>query len=115
MSFPQYAVSKWIGHSITVSGRHYVNDVPDELFAKAAHITPASASTPAQREAQQKSHEGAGNARKQKRTADQLCSPCSGDFRDLQESSASHCQSRKWSRGESNPRPGTVNRSRLHA
>jgi len=22
MNFPQYAVSKWIGHSITVSGRH---------------------------------------------------------------------------------------------
>jgi integrase len=32
MTFPQYAVSKWIGHSITVSGRHYVNDVPEELF-----------------------------------------------------------------------------------
>ena len=36
MTFPQYAVSKWIGHSITVSGRHYANDVPDELFDKAA-------------------------------------------------------------------------------
>ncbi len=36
MTFPQYAVSKWIGHSITVSGRHYANDVPDELFTKAA-------------------------------------------------------------------------------
>ncbi len=36
MTFPQYAVSKWIGHSITISGRHYVNDVPDELFTKAA-------------------------------------------------------------------------------
>lgn len=35
MTFPQYAVSKWIGHSITVSGRHYVNHVPDELFDKA--------------------------------------------------------------------------------
>ncbi len=29
---PQYAVSRWIGHSITVSGKHYVNNVPDELF-----------------------------------------------------------------------------------
>jgi hypothetical protein len=36
MSFPQYAVSKWIGHSITVSGRHYANAVPDELFDRAA-------------------------------------------------------------------------------
>lgn len=35
-TFPQYAVSKWIGHSITVSGKHYANNVPDELFAKAA-------------------------------------------------------------------------------
>jgi integrase len=30
--FPQYAVSRWIGHSITVSGKHYANNVPDELF-----------------------------------------------------------------------------------
>jgi integrase len=38
MSFPQYAVSKWIGHSITVSGRHYANDVPMVLYAKAAQV-----------------------------------------------------------------------------
>lgn len=31
-SFPQYAVSKWIGHSIVISGRHYANSIPDELF-----------------------------------------------------------------------------------
>jgi len=36
MTFPQYAVSRWIGHSITISGRHYANDVPDELSDKAA-------------------------------------------------------------------------------
>jgi hypothetical protein len=36
MTFPQFAESKWIGHSITVSGKHYANDVPHELFAKAA-------------------------------------------------------------------------------
>jgi len=36
MSFPQFAVSKWIGHGIVVSGKHYVNAVPDELFSKAA-------------------------------------------------------------------------------
>jgi integrase len=35
-TFPQFAVSKWIGHSITVSGKHYANLVPEELFAKAA-------------------------------------------------------------------------------
>lgn len=38
MTHPQYAVSKWIGHSITVSGRHYANDVPDELFDRAAGL-----------------------------------------------------------------------------
>lgn len=36
MFFPQYVVSKWIGHSITVSGRHYANTVPEELFDQAA-------------------------------------------------------------------------------
>jgi hypothetical protein len=34
--FPQFAVSRWIGHSITVSGKHYANMVPDELFDRAA-------------------------------------------------------------------------------
>ncbi len=47
MSFPQFAVSRWIGHSITVSGKHYANAVPDELFEKAAEKgvirTPAEA------------------------------------------------------------------------
>lgn len=36
MRFPQFAVSKRIGHSIIVSGRHDANAVPDELFDKAA-------------------------------------------------------------------------------
>ena len=36
MAYPQYAVSKWIGYSITISGRHYANAEPDELFDKAA-------------------------------------------------------------------------------
>ncbi len=35
LTFPQYAVSKWIGHSIAVSGKHYTHgDVPDELFER---------------------------------------------------------------------------------
>ena len=33
---PQFAVSKWIGHSLTISGRHYANHVRDELFDRAA-------------------------------------------------------------------------------
>jgi hypothetical protein len=35
-SFPQYAVSLWMGHGITISGKPYANAVPDELFDKAA-------------------------------------------------------------------------------
>jgi integrase len=53
MTFPQYAVSKWIGHSITVSGKHYANSVPDELFVKAADIgSDQAAHNPAQQAAE---------------------------------------------------------------
>lgn len=38
MTYPQFAVSKWIGHSITVSGKHYANAVPDELFDRVADV-----------------------------------------------------------------------------
>jgi hypothetical protein len=44
MSFPQYAVSRWIGHSIAISGKHYANSVPDELFDRAAQIAAHGAS-----------------------------------------------------------------------
>lgn len=60
MTFPQYAVSKWIGHSITVSGRHYANAVPDELFERAAKLSASCA----QRQAQEKASESARNERK---------------------------------------------------
>lgn len=59
MTFPQYAVSKWIGHSITISGKHYANSVPDELFDRAAKATAC-----AQRKAQRQASETGGNARK---------------------------------------------------
>jgi len=58
MDSPQYAVSNWIGHSITVSGRHYVNAVPDELFDKVAGLR---GSNQAQRNAHQKAPEMSGN------------------------------------------------------
>lgn len=48
MTYPQYAVSKWIGHGLTVSGRHYVNDVPEELFDKAVVCGTQAAQNPAQ-------------------------------------------------------------------
>jgi hypothetical protein len=34
-TYPQYAVSAWMGHSIEVSARHYLQ-VPRELYDKAA-------------------------------------------------------------------------------
>jgi integrase len=37
--FPQYIVSYWLGHSITVSEKHYLQ-VPEELYEKVAHSTP---------------------------------------------------------------------------
>ena len=46
--YPQFAVSKWIGHSITVSGKHYANLVPDELFDKVATSVPQAAQNAAQ-------------------------------------------------------------------
>jgi len=48
MVYPQYAVSQWIGHSITVSGRHYVNAVPDELFDRASEVDAEAAHNAAQ-------------------------------------------------------------------
>ncbi len=41
MTLPQFAVSRWIGHSIEISGKHYTNAVPDELFDQAAGQTGA--------------------------------------------------------------------------
>ena len=32
--YPQYAVSKWIGHSITISGKHYANAIPEERYER---------------------------------------------------------------------------------
>ena len=102
MTFPQYVVSKWIGHSITVSGRHYANDVPDELYKQAART-----GMQAQRNAQQKAHETGRNDAKQKATASVANGRNSLGCENLQESSVSPATTRDWRRGESNPRPGT--------
>jgi len=103
MTFPQYAVSKWIGHSITVSGRHYANAVPDELLDKASGVAGC-----AQRNAQRKAHETGGNGEKEECAADADESRNSRGFRELRDISASSCGAREWSRGESNPRPVAV-------
>lgn len=110
MTFPQYAVSKWIGHSITVSGRHYANDVPDELFTKATN-----ASGSAQRHAQQKAHETHRNNQNEKKAASKADDPNSGVFENLRDISVSPCKTTRWSRGESNPRAVTVSIPPLHA
>src|SRR3712207_7230032 len=38
--YPQYAVSTWIGHDITVSAQHYLQ-VPEELYRKVSAGKPA--------------------------------------------------------------------------
>ncbi len=109
MHFPQYAVSKWIGHSITISGKHYANDVPDELFDKAARVGATEAvQNPVQHPA------ASGRKRSQAPGVgldDETHNPAGrGALREL----ASCCEpDEQWSRGESNPRAGTVSRPRL--
>jgi integrase len=107
MTFPQYAVSKWIGHSITISGRHYANDVPDELFARAANAR-GDCGNDAQRQAQQKTQEATGKERKQKKAAGDADDLNSGVFENLRDISVSPLKTSRWSRGELNPRVGAV-------
>ncbi len=104
MTYPQFAVSKWIGHSITVSGRHYANAVPDELFDRAAGIAPSAAQNAAQHPPAsgrtESQTEGTGKSRASKNPAQR------GALR----RNASSCGSReKWSRGDSNPRAPSAN------
>ena len=35
--YPQYVVSRWMGHNIRVSDRHYLQ-VPEELYEKVARV-----------------------------------------------------------------------------
>ena len=111
MTFPQFAVSRWIGHSITISGKHYANAVPDELFERAAKSSAACA----QRQAQRKASDGAGNEQKQGNAADRAEARISADFRDLRLVSASPGSSEEWSRGDSHPRAETSSLPHLRA
>ena len=110
MDFPQYAVSKWIGHSIEVSGKHYANDVPDELFDRIANTGETEAvQNPVQQPAEP--------ARKLSQTENDESGQADDNPVDCEalRSSATRCeQLDKWSRGESNPRAGTVSKPRLH-
>ena len=92
MTFPQYAVSRWIGHSITVSGKHYANAVPDELLNKASGVA-----TCAQRNVQRKAHETGGNAKNEECAADGALNTTA--FRELRDICADDGDGKKWSRG----------------
>ena len=108
MTFPQYAVSKWIGHSIAISGRHYANAVPDELFDKAAEHGAALRNS-----AQRKASDRPRNERKSNDNASQSESANSRGVQVLRVLSAQCESEEKWSRGESNPRPETVSKRPL--
>ena len=112
MTFPQYAVSKWIGHSITISGRHYANDVPDELFTMAANADTASINS-AQRNAQQKLHETGGNESREAKSEMSDSPPAPGFFGELQQASSTCVNVEKGERGDSNPRPPRPQRGAL--
>ena len=115
MKFPQYAASKWMGHSTTVSGRYCANDVLDELFDKAAELAAGEATEQARRNAQQKVHEGGRNDKKRKTAAGIADSRNSSSFGNLPDISGIPAHDQKWSRGDSNPRPVTVDRPHLRA
>lgn len=83
IDFPQYVVSHWIGHSITVSGKHYVNAVPDELYERAAKMPPDHEAACAQRNAQRKASETAGNGRKSGNPAERAAAQNSANCREI--------------------------------
>jgi hypothetical protein len=103
MTFPQFAVSLWIGHSITVSGRHYANAVPDELFDRAAVFA-----TPKTKRALQNALQHAAappcTAMKSPTSDDSKNAETREEFVSLQVSAPSCNNEEQWSRGESNTR-----------
>ena len=114
-SYPQYAVSMWIGHSIQVSGKHYATIIPDELFDSVACSNEGNQDVSGVvQNAVQNPSEMVGNAVKsqepenvvenEKRPKTLQNKGFPGDFNSSEE----------WSRRESNPRAVTVNVSRLH-
>ena len=99
MKYPQFAVSKWIGHSITVSGRHYANAVPDELFDRAAGVEQCAAQKAAQYGAEWSRAEPQATE-----TANPAQTNNPAGRGALRHNTSQHEAVRKWSRGESNPR-----------
>ena len=104
MTFPQYAVSSWIGHSTTVSGKHYCNSVPDELFKKAAQKAAQSvqeitsqASATAGNENKRDDEKESGSPRKQ--------AVCVGLREDAELCQPANSSGGKGHLGDLNPRP----------
>jgi integrase len=128
-TYPQYAVSRWIGHSITVSGRHYVNAIPDELFDRVAgrpaspQATEAAVPNPAPavetpKATQNPAQHGAAGTRLGSHRAGPNLRPNtrkSLSFKDLRDDASLFDFAPEWSRGESNPRAGAVRRKPLRA
>ena len=92
LTVPQFIVSKWIGHSITVSGKHYTNQIPEASFKL---VTQKAAHNPAQQ-----ASESTENDQKQSKSQ----GPSIGDnFLQMQVDS-SHCQrNEKYPQGDLNP------------
>ena len=93
---PQYAVSRWLGHSVVVSDKHYTSGVPDELFERAARC--------AQRQAQRSMHESVGNGPKAAPTPNGESSEICGDFQRLPVTSEDCMDKGERRRRDSNPR-----------
>lgn len=101
--FPQYAVSRWIGHSMLISERHFANHVPEEIFVAAGGIEGRGRPHQVQ--------EGALRPRSAEGRSDAKFGDCpnfsvstnSFIFGDLRESSAVYLPQNEWSGGGSNP------------
>jgi hypothetical protein len=104
MQFPQFAVSYWIGHSITVSGKHYANNVPDELFRRASARTAMPTKSGALQKAMQQAAALACTAMKSSTNGHSKNEQTREDFASLQECATSCNEQEQWSRGDSNPR-----------
>jgi hypothetical protein len=94
MVAPQFIVSKWIGHSITVSGKHYTNQIPEGAFKL---ITEKAAHNPAQNWS-----EAPGSNRKQ---SHQQQPPIGDNCLQMPVDSSLFRRNGKGERGDSNPRP----------
>ncbi len=104
--FPQYALSRWIGHSVTVSGQHDANRIPDEPSAKV--FTDKVANGEAAQNAAQSAAESSVPERTSDAPAEASVSRMSIPVNGMRSESKEHENKAKWSRGELNPRAVTV-------